>query len=860
MKWILTILLLISAGVSAQVGLRDDSTKYIRYQNQYGSRMPRFWADSAFHLPFFDTAIVKPQKAGAMMMHLDKNIYKWNGGGWESTGGTPQRFGLEDNSATANRTFNANGYNFSIDSVGNYNMYSKAKTTGADRGVITNFGFNTNNSINLWSYIPGSSTRSYGFNAYGALTQMFNAGHIPGHATYVQTDTIQVILEADPYRLYLFHDSLFFGRIDGGIADIRIRTLPQTTDTAYPSVVSGPKGQLFLRPGGNSGSTPGGSDIAVNVFKDSSFVPLIIISGESNAEGIGTNSCAASGELDVDPRVQIMQPSGAFADLNIGSNNNLTSSGGHGLELEIQNLIATKFGNRTVYIVKAGVSGSAISQWLPGTANYDTLTTRLNNAIARLNEANKIPVICHWYSQGINDVVAGTNATTWQTQTLSLFNSLWAVYGKYPVLMTQLIGDRVTYPAFYTYDNKIRELALNKDNYIYMIPTPQGATGASCTDSISSGGIHWQYLGLKAIADRMAAAMVDSAGYINYDRRIKAVAVNKWGINGNSNTSAATNFIGTIDNNALVFKTNNTEAFRIGTNQRVGIGTTTPGRLLDVNGDATINGWPIGKGTGNLTNLVFGNNIPNNTTGDGNIAIGGSALQGNTTGLFNIGLGPAALNANASGIGNIAIGFQTGLNTTGGFNNIIGTQTGGTWLTSQSNITAIHNGATGAWLWGDMSTGQVQINAASTPSLTASAALEVISTGRGFLMPRLTTSQRTGISSPATGLQVYDTDSNKVYTHDGTLWASQQLSLRGRVNWTPGVVGAGSSTTTTVTVTGAVTGDGVVVTKLSGYSNGEIYDAFVSSPNTVTIRVHNVSTGSANYSSAADYNVIVLKY
>lgn len=86
MKWILTLLVFISSYSFGQIGLRDDSTKYIRYQNQYGSRLPRFWADSAFHLPYFDTTLVKPQKAGALMMHLDKNVYKWNGAGWESTG------------------------------------------------------------------------------------------------------------------------------------------------------------------------------------------------------------------------------------------------------------------------------------------------------------------------------------------------------------------------------------------------------------------------------------------------------------------------------------------------------------------------------------------------------------------------------------------------------------------------------------------------------------------------------------------------------------------------------------------------------------------------------------------------------
>jgi hypothetical protein len=92
-------------------------------------------------------------------------------------------------------------------------------------------------------------------------------------------------------------------------------------------------------------------------------------------------------------------------------------------------------------------------------------------------------------------------------------------------------------------------------------------------------------------------------------------------------------------------------------------------------------------------------------------------------------------------------------------------------------------------------------------------------------------------------------------------WATPTISaLKGTTNWTPGVVGAGSSTSTSFTVTGAAVGDPVTVSKLAAYSNGEVYDAFVSATNTVTLRVHNVSTGSANYSSAADYNVVVLKY
>jgi hypothetical protein len=88
-----------------------------------------------------------------------------------------------------------------------------------------------------------------------------------------------------------------------------------------------------------------------------------------------------------------------------------------------------------------------------------------------------------------------------------------------------------------------------------------------------------------------------------------------------------------------------------------------------------------------------------------------------------------------------------------------------------------------------------------------------------------------------------------------------KIPLKGSTTWAPGTVAAGSSATTNITVTGALPGDPVCISKATGgYSNGEIYDAFVSAADTVTIRVHNVSTGSANYSSTETYNVVVMRY
>ncbi len=57
-----------------------------------------------------------------------------------------------------------------------------------------------------------------------------------------------------------------------------------------------------------------------------------------------------------------------------------------------------------------------------------------------------------------------------------------------------------------------------------------------------------------------------------------------------------------------------------------------------------------------------------------------------------------------------------------------------------------------------------------TTSPDASSALDITATDKGFLMPRMTTVQRTAIASPAMGLQVYDTETKSVWTNDGTIW------------------------------------------------------------------------------------------
>ncbi len=56
----------------------------------------------------------------------------------------------------------------------------------------------------------------------------------------------------------------------------------------------------------------------------------------------------------------------------------------------------------------------------------------------------------------------------------------------------------------------------------------------------------------------------------------------------------------------------------------------------------------------------------------------------------------------------------------------------------------------------------------STPN--ASAQLDISSTSKGMLVPRMTSAQRTIIASPAKGLLVFDTDNNSFWFYNGTAW------------------------------------------------------------------------------------------
>lgn len=62
----------------------------------------------------------------------------------------------------------------------------------------------------------------------------------------------------------------------------------------------------------------------------------------------------------------------------------------------------------------------------------------------------------------------------------------------------------------------------------------------------------------------------------------------------------------------------------------------------------------------------------------------------------------------------------------------------------------------------------------NTPA--TSSILELSATNKGFLMPRMSTGNRTSIANPATGLQVFDTTTNTIWYQNGTTWINSGAS------------------------------------------------------------------------------------
>ncbi|WP_029272633.1 tail fiber domain-containing protein [Flavobacterium sp. KJJ] len=148
----------------------------------------------------------------------------------------------------------------------------------------------------------------------------------------------------------------------------------------------------------------------------------------------------------------------------------------------------------------------------------------------------------------------------------------------------------------------------------------------------------------------------------------------KWDTKGNKGTVAGTNFIGTTDNQDIVFKRQGFEIGRLGS-YSVSFGEyaasgNTGKSVIAIGNDALINNkadYNIGIGRESLKTSILsgGSNVAigyrsmfANVSGGSNVAVGDMALLSNTSGGFNVALGKQALYNNIAGDSNVGVGIS----------------------------------------------------------------------------------------------------------------------------------------------------------------------------------------------------------
>lgn len=177
---------------------------------------------------------------------------------------------------------------------------------------------------------------------------------------------------------------------------------------------------------------------------------------------------------------------------------------------------------------------------------------------------------------------------------------------------------------------------------------------------------------------------------------------NSWALLGNSGTVAGTNFLGTTDNQDLIFKRNNVQSGKISfTNVSLGVNALDPTSVRNRNtvigaeamylntasDDNTAVGYQALRAGSGARNVAIGNNSLQNTTGGDNTAVGMQSLQLNTSGTNNVATGRLSLYQNSTGYANTAVGMQSlNSNTTGFSNTALGFLSLSTISTGFNNI------------------------------------------------------------------------------------------------------------------------------------------------------------------------------
>jgi hypothetical protein len=149
-----------------------------------------------------------------------------------------------------------------------------------------------------------------------------------------------------------------------------------------------------------------------------------------------------------------------------------------------------------------------------------------------------------------------------------------------------------------------------------------------------------------------------------------------WNTTGNSGTNPATDFVGTRDNQPLIFKINGSEKMRLSPSGRLvfyNINSQTWAYNLYIGGGNEV---PSDNPTGSYANVAVGlGSMSSNTTGSSNTALGYNTMTNSTIGIGNLALGINAMQFSVDASNNVAVGLNnlSGM-VSGEFNTAVGFQ------------------------------------------------------------------------------------------------------------------------------------------------------------------------------------------
>jgi hypothetical protein len=226
------------------------------------------------------------------------------------------------------------------------------------------------------------------------------------------------------------------------------------------------------------------------------------------------------------------------------------------------------------------------------------------------------------------------------------------------------------------------------------------------------------------------------------------------------------------------------------TNNRLGIGTNTPTattHIVGIDQLSTSTSLLVQDSIG--TNILRVHNQANNsavvmsTAKIANYEIISGDVLFNTSMRFVPTTGGVAINKDYSSASSNTLVHLKGSGTTSATNALLVQNSAGSDLFKVTDNGAISSLSTFTTLGGVFAYGAIEgaasgqsgsfsgsVRVGSGGSNNASAILDAVSTTKGFLPPRMTTTQKNAISSPASGLMVYDTTTNKLACYNGTTW------------------------------------------------------------------------------------------